>query len=141
MGNFNEVINRQGFHDLNTFAYVAIQSAYTECTEWLSELLPYIEENAKFACDFITKHIPKLSVTQPEGTFLLWIDCSKLGLTRSERMELLETKGKIIVEPGEKFVAGGEQHIRLNLGCPHPVLEDALRRLQCAFTSTEKLPM
>ncbi|MEH7461994.1 MalY/PatB family protein [Bacillus thuringiensis] len=140
---FTGVQNRQGFHGLNTFAYVAMQSAYTECSEWLSELLPYIEENAKFACDFIKKHIPNLSVTEPDGTFLLWIDCSKLGLTQSERMELLETKGKIIVEPGEKFGAGGEQHIRLNIGCPRSVLEDALRRLQCTFScnSKEKLSM
>ncbi|WP_440603048.1 MalY/PatB family protein [Bacillus sp. GB_SG_008] len=140
---FTAVQHRQGFHGLNTFAYAAMQSAYTECNEWLAELLPYIEENARFACDFIKQHIPKLSVIQPDGTFLLWIDCSKLGLTQNERMELLEKKGRIIVEPGEKFGVGGEQHIRLNLGCPRPVLEDALRRLQCAFscTSKEKLSM
>ncbi len=140
---FTAVQHRQGFHGLNTFAYAAMQSAYTECNEWLADLLSYIEENARFACDFIKQHIPKLSVIQPDGTFLLWIDCSKLGLTQSERMKLLETKGKIIVEPEEKFGTGGEQHIRLNIGCPRSVLEDALRRLQCTFScnSKEKLSM
>ena len=46
-----------------------MQSAYTECNDWLNEIRLYIEDNAKFACEYMKDHIPTLSVTKPEGSF------------------------------------------------------------------------
>ncbi|PFO81967.1 MULTISPECIES: MalY/PatB family protein [Bacillus cereus group] len=131
---FTSVQHRQGFHGLNIFAYVAMQSAYTECNEWLTDIRLYIEENAQFAREFIETHIPSLSVIQSEGTFLLWIDCSRLGLSQEARKKQLEEKGKIIVEPGEKYGTGGGQHIRINIGCPRKQLEEILHRLKYTFS-------
>lgn len=131
---FTAVQQRQGFHGLNTFAYTAMQSAYTECNEWLTQVLIYIEENARFAREFIEQHIPALSVIQSEGTFLLWIDCSRQNLSQKERTKKLEEKGKIIVDPGEKYGTGGEHHIRINIGCPRATLEEILHRLQYTFS-------
>ena len=111
-----------------------MQSAYTECNDWLNEIRFYIEDNAKFACEYIKDHIPTLSVMKPEGSFLLWIDCSALNLSQDERTKLLEEKGKIIVEPGEKYGLGGEEHIRINIGCPRSVLEEILNRLRHTFS-------
>lgn len=125
---------RQGFHGLNTFAYTAMQSAYTECNDWLNEIRLYVEDNAQFACKYIQNHIPALSVIKPEGSFLLWIDCSHLDLSQDERTALLEEKGKIIIEPGEKYGTGGEAHIRINIGCPRSVLEEILNRLHHTFS-------
>lgn len=131
---FTAVQHRQGFHGLNTFAYTAIQIAYTECNDWLIALRSYLEENAKFARTFIEQHIPALSVIPAEGTFLLWVDCSRLNLSQEERTTQLEEKGKIVVEPGEKYGTGGEQHIRINIGCPRATLEEILHRLQQTFS-------
>lgn len=131
---FTSIQYRQGFHGLNIFAYTAMQSAYTECNDWLNEIRLYIEDNAQFACEYIKTHIPALSVTKPEGSFLLWIDCSRLKLSQNERTVLLEEKGKIIVEPGEKYGLGGEEHIRINIGCPRSVLEEILNRLRHTFS-------
>ena len=66
---FTSIQYRQGFHGLNIFAYTAMQSAYTECNDWLNEIRLYIEDNAQFACEYIKTHIPALSVTKPEGSF------------------------------------------------------------------------
>ncbi|PFJ04622.1 cystathionine beta-lyase [Bacillus cereus] len=131
---FMSIQHRQGFHGLNTFAYTAMQSAYTECNDWLNEIRLYVEDNAQFACEYIQNHIPALSVIKPEGSFLLWIDCSRLNLSQDERTALLEEKGKIIVEPGEKYGTGGETHIRINIGCPRSVLEEILNRLHHTFS-------
>ncbi|HHT7235785.1 MULTISPECIES: MalY/PatB family protein [Bacillus] len=131
---FMSIQYRQGFHGLNTFAYTAMQSAYTECNDWLNEIRLYAEDNAQFACEYIQNHIPALSVVKPEGSFLLWIDCSHLDLSQDERTALLEEKGKIIVEPGEKYGTGGEAHIRINIGCPRSVLEEILNRLHHTFS-------
>ncbi|MGG0647722.1 MalY/PatB family protein [Bacillus mycoides] len=131
---FMSIQYRQGFHGLNTFAYTAMQSAYTECNDWLNEIRLYVEDNAQFACEYIQNHIPALSVIKPEGSFLLWIDCSHLDLSQDERTALLEEKGKIIIEPGEKYGTGGEAHIRINIGCPRSVLEEILNRLHHTFS-------
>ncbi|WP_459501625.1 MalY/PatB family protein [Bacillus sp. C1] len=131
---FTSVQQRQGFHGLNTLAYVAMQSAYTECDEWLTHIRLYIEENARFAHEFIKQHIPALSVIQSEGTFLLWVDCSRLELSQKERTTQLEEKGKIIVEPGEKYGTGGGHYIRINIGCSRAQLTEILNRLQHTFS-------
>ncbi|OFD36565.1 MalY/PatB family protein [Bacillus mycoides] len=131
---FMSIQYRQGFHGLNTFAYTAMQSAYTECNDWLNEIRLYVDDNAQFACEYIQNHIPALSVIKPEGSFLLWIDCSHLDLSQDERTALLEEEGKIIVEPGEKYGTGGEAHIRINIGCPRSVLEEILNRLHHTFS-------
>lgn len=70
-----------------------MQSAYTECNEWLTQVLIYIEENARFAREFIEQHIPALSVIQSEGTFT--VDRLLTPKSFSERTnKKLEEKGK-----------------------------------------------
>ncbi|WP_028401385.1 MalY/PatB family protein [Ectobacillus panaciterrae] len=123
---FSAVMHQQGFHTLNVFASAAMQAAYTECESWLEDLLLYLNKNIEFACTYIEKEIPALKAYHPEGTYLLWVDCSKLQLSKEERLELLKERGRIIVEPGEKFGQGGEGFIRMNLGCPRSMLEEAL---------------
>ncbi|MFX3622887.1 MAG: MalY/PatB family protein [Ectobacillus sp.] len=129
---FSDVLRRQGFHALNMFASTAMEAAYTQCENWLEDLLLYLEENVRFACSYIEKELPELTVYRPEGTYLLWIDCQKLNLPRKERLSLLQRQGKIVVEPGEKFGFGGEHFIRLNLGCPKAMLKDVLAGLKKA---------
>ena len=108
-------------------------SAYTECNDWLNEIRLYIEDNAQFACKYMKDHIPSLSVTKPEGSFYygliaLAYNCLKMSALNCSR------KGKIIVEPGEKYGLGGEEHIRINIGCPRSVLEEILNRLRHTFS-------
>ncbi|GAA3320041.1 hypothetical protein GCM10020331_029420 [Ectobacillus funiculus] len=68
---------------------------------------------------------------------MLWVDCSKLGLSKEARLNLLQKEGKkIVVEPGEKFGPGGEGFIRLNLGCPRSILQEALIRLRDAVKNS-----
>ncbi len=129
---FTKVLQQQGFYSLNLFASTAMETAYTSCEDWLEDLLVYLEKNAQFAYEYIQTEIPELQPYQPEGTYLLWVDCSKLGLSKEERLNLLQKKGKIVVEPGEKFGPGGEGFIRLNLGCPRSMLKEALIRLRDA---------
>lgn len=127
---FAKVLQQQGFYSLNLFASTAMETAYTSCEDWLDDLLVYLEENARFAYEYIQNEIPEIKSYQPEGTYLLWVDCSQLGLSKEERINLLQKKGRIVVEPGEKFGPGGEGFIRLNLGCPRSILKEALVRLR-----------
>ncbi|MCP8969812.1 MalY/PatB family protein [Ectobacillus ponti] len=127
------VLQRQGFHSLNTFASAAMEAAYAHGGPWLDELLVYLEKNARFACDFLRTELPQLITYEPEGTYLLWVDCRSLGMGQEELMNVLQQKARIVVEPGKKFGPGSEGFIRINLGCPRSLLAEALRRLKAVL--------
>ncbi|MFJ7831156.1 MalY/PatB family protein [Peribacillus sp. NPDC097284] len=125
---------RQAFHGLNIFALTAMEAAYRDGLSWLTDLIEYIEENVKVAEAFISTEIPSLRVMHPDASYLLWIDCRELGLSDKEIQERLIHKGKIALEPGTKYGAGGEGFVRMNIGCSRSLLQDGLTRLKLAFS-------
>ena len=130
---FQKVQGRQGFHALNTFGVIGLEAAYRHGEEWLEQLLVYLSENVELSIKFIEEHIPNLSVMRPDGTYLLWIDCRKLGLSDAEIKEALLKKGRLGLEPGPKYGQGGEGFVRMNIACARDVLMDGLERLKKAF--------
>jgi cysteine-S-conjugate beta-lyase len=131
---FDRVQHRQGFFTLNTFAIIGTEAAYRCGEEWLNGLLTYIEKNIELTCSFIKEHLPKLKVIKPEATYLIWIDCRSLQKTDAQLRQLLLHKGKIAVESGIKFGEEGSGFIRLNVACTRETLQEALRRLDAAFS-------
>ncbi|MFE8702399.1 MalY/PatB family protein [Cytobacillus sp. FJAT-54145] len=125
---------KQGFFTLNTFGIIGMEAAYRFGHQWLDELLSYLDENVNIATTYITENIPALSVMKPEGTYLLWIDCRSLSLTDDKIKESLIQKGKLALEPGNKYGPGGEGYVRMNIACSRENLMDGLLRLRRAFT-------
>ncbi|MBA2871520.1 cystathionine beta-lyase [Anoxybacillus calidus] len=130
---FDNVQQRQGFFTLNTFAVIGTEAAYQHGEQWLNDLLKYIEGNVELTCSFIEKHLSKLKVMKPEATYLVWIDCRKLQKSDQELKQLLLQKGRIAVEPGNKFGEDGNGFIRLNVACTRETLQEALKRLVAAL--------
>jgi cysteine-S-conjugate beta-lyase len=128
-----EVQHRQGAFSLNAFGIVAMEAAYRYGEEWLESLLTYLAENVAIAKRYIEENIPKLTVMEPEGTYLLWIDCRELGFSDEVIKERLLTIGKLALEPGAKYGPGGEGFVRMNLACPQEILMEGLRRLKASF--------
>ncbi|WP_373921360.1 MalY/PatB family protein [Peribacillus muralis] len=122
------------FHGLNVLALTAMEAAYREGLEWLTEMMGYIEENIKLAEDFIAEEIPALHVMHPDASYLLWIDCRDLGMTDTEIKEKLIHHGKLALEPGSKYGPGGEGFVRMNIGCSRATLLEGLKRLKLAFS-------
>lgn len=131
---FFDVQAKQGFFTLSAFGLVGMEAAYRYGNLWLDELLEYLKENSRFAMEYIKENIPTITVMQPEGTYLLWIDCRNLHHTDEELQELLLKKGKLALEPGNKYGPGGEGFVRLNFACSQKVLMDGLNRLKTAFS-------
>jgi len=123
-----------GFHGLNIFGNVAMEAAYKYGEEWLEALLPYLQKNRDALIQFIREEIPELNVVAPEGTYLVWIDCRKLGLSDDEIKERLIHRGKLGLEPGVKYGTEGAGFVRMNIGCTYKTLQDGLKRLKRAFT-------
>ena len=74
-----------------------------------------------------------IKAIRPEASFLVWLDCRALGLSQEELMDRFRTRAKVIPSNGASYGVGGEGFLRLNIGCPASVLDEALERIHKAF--------
>lgn len=117
----------------NIFGQGALIAAYDESEEWLDSLIRYLEENKNFFIDFIETRIPKLKVVKPQGTYLLWVDCSGLNMNSEELKEFFLNKCRLALNHGEIFGEEGKLFQRFNIACPRTVLEEVLLRIEEAI--------
>ena len=122
-----------GLSRLNIFASIACEVAYKYGEQWLEELMDYLQQNRKFAKEFIKEKIPILKVIEPEGTYLLWIDCRELKMSKEELEKFMLKEAGVAFDEGYIF---GEEAIgfeRMNIACPRSILKEALERIQKAI--------
>ena len=112
---------------------VAAIAAYSEGEKWFEEAKSYIQKNIEFTKQFIKEKLPKVQVMDSEGTYLLWLDFSALGLSDSELDDIIVNKAKVWLDRGTMFGAEGEYFQRINVATPRPILEKALDRIAMAF--------
>ena len=122
--NINEVC------DVNPFGIVALEAAYNESEDWINELCLYLADNYRVLCDFFASKLPQLGVTRLEGTYLVWVDHSALGISTDELFNRLLNDGHVWVCPGTMYgQQTGEGYIRINIACPRSQLMEALQRM------------
>ncbi len=121
----------------NIFGTVATEVAYTHGDAWVDQLMGYVEENYYYLESYFAEHIPQVKVMKPEATFLVWLDCSALGVDDVEFHELLAKQFKIGLNDGPRFGTGGAGFVRINIGCPRPILKEGLSRIEKAVKSLE----
>lgn len=114
------------------FGIEALKAAYNESEEWLDSLLEYLGKNLNFLINYIEKNIPQLKVVKPEGTYLVWVDCSKLNMNPKELRDFFVNKCRLALDDGEMFGEEGEQFQRFNIACPRSILEETLKRIEQA---------
>lgn len=125
---YDQEINAYSFSSSSTFGIEAIQAAYSpEGEAWLKELLVYLQENVKVVAQWCAEH--GIAFTQPEGTFLCWLDLGSAGLTDEDVMKKIIVGQEVVCVPGPWFGKGGQGHLRLNIGCTRKTLEEALDRI------------
>lgn len=129
-----KVLAKQGFFTLNMIGIAATEAAYREGGPWLDEAIEYIRGNVQLVKEFIDRELPELTVIEPEGSYLVWIDCRKLGLSDDELMKKILLKGKLALGQGSKYRSGGEGFMRMNVACPRSIVEDGLQRLKTALS-------
>lgn len=77
--------------------------------------------------------MPEVTMIEPEGTFLCWLDFRKLGYSDQELMKRIIVDAAVVCVPGPWFGNGGQQHLRLNIGVPTDLLLEALNRIKTAI--------
>lgn len=130
---FKKELNASGYSQLNALGLVACKSAYQNGAFWLDELKEYLNENLSFARTFLEKNLPELTLIEPEGTYLIWIDFSKLGLTHKELEHLIIEKANLWLDGGVIFGRETSLFERINIACPRSILKEALERLEKAI--------
>lgn len=118
----------------NPLSIEACKAAYNECEPWLDQLKVYLDGNFKLLADRLHSELPQAVFQIAEGTYLAWIDFSKLGFDDKELKRRI-TRAGVFVEYANEFVADGEHHIRVNLSCPRKVLNEAITRIIKSLTS------
>lgn len=116
----------------NVFGMTALTAAYNEAEDWLEELLVYLEANRDYAVNYIREHIPQIKVWSPDGTYLLWLDCAGLGLRNEELNAFFLETAKVRMNAGYRFGEQADTFMRLNIGCPRPLLTEGLTRIKRA---------
>ena len=95
----------------------------------------YLQENIAFVREYFSEHLPQLRMIEPEGTYLLWIDCRELGLSVDALEELIVHKAGLWLDSGAIFGVDGEGFQRINVACPRVTLQKALERLERAIVN------
>lgn len=130
---FKEAIDRAGYSQLNNMGLIATKAAYKYGEEWLEELKIYLKSNIDFVREFLKDKLPNIKLMEPEGTYLLWLDCRELGLSEKERQGLIQNKAKLWLDTGTMFGKAGAGFERINIACPRKTLEEAMNRLKEAI--------
>lgn len=122
---FARQVGREWLTLPNVMSIVAAEAAYREGAEWLEQVLAYVDGNYRYLTEYIASKDPDLVVYPLEGTYLVWVDLSKKGLTDDEVKERLLDQG-LWLDDGPMFGTGGSGFQRINIACPRSTLQAAL---------------
>ncbi|MBE6593155.1 MAG: aminotransferase class I/II-fold pyridoxal phosphate-dependent enzyme [Ruminococcaceae bacterium] len=119
------------YNSMNMLSMYALIGAYRpEGSEWVDELCEVLSKNVDFAYDYVKTHFKGVSVAKPQGTYMLFLDCSKwLGEHNSTLDELLSAGWDVGVAWQDGRQHGGTEHIRLNLALPLSRVREAFGRM------------
>ena len=129
---FTATLNHLHIGGGNIFGNVASQAAYTYGDEWVDKLMSYLSENLDILSGFLHKHIPQVKMLRPEATFLVWLDCTELGMDNETLNRLFLEKAGLGLNRGDMFGPGGSGFMRMNIGCTKSTLTRALHCLKDA---------
>ena len=119
------------YNSMNVLSMHALAAAYTpEGQQWLDELRQVLGKNIDWACDFIAENWPGVRLSRPQGTYMLFLDCTDWCAAHETDLDALLAAG---VEVGVLWQDGrpfhGSCHIRMNLALPHTLVQEAFHRL------------
>ena len=125
--------NKTGYDEPSLMGMVAARAAYEGGKPWLEALKKHLLENIDFVRTYLKEKIPQARLIEPEGTFLLWIDFSALGISDSELDDIIVNKAKVWLDRGTMFGPEGNCYQRINIATPQPLLREAIDRISEAL--------
>lgn len=124
----DKAININEVCDVNPFGVAATIAAYNEGEEWFNQLVDYLHGNYEAMAEFCRRELPEFPITRLEGTYLVWMDCSSLGMPSDALEHALLDDARLWLNAGTMYGAEGEGYMRWNIACPRSVMLDGLNR-------------
>ena len=125
--------DKSGITNGNIFGIEALISAYSEGEVWLEQLKEHLSSNISYVRTFLIRHHLPIEAVPTEATFLMWLDCKKMGFSHEELVHFFLYDAKLGLNDGKSFGSAGEGFMRLNIGTSKKVLEEAMERLLDAY--------
>lgn len=132
---FLEQMSAVGYNEVNMIGLHACKAAYETGREWLEELKIYLKGNLDYVRTYLVENLPQIKLIEPEGTYLIWLDCRALGLSEERLEHLIVHEAKLWLDAGAIFGKPGEGFERINIACPRAVLAEAMSRFDRAVKS------
>ena len=132
---FEKEVAAAGYSQLGIMGLVACEAAYRDGEEWYNAMFEYVKANIEYTKEFFETRLPKIKMTDLEGTYLVWLDFRELGLTNEQLEELIIKKAGLWLDSGAIFGESGLGFQRINVACPRSILKEALERIENAVNS------
>ena len=130
---FRKELDAAGTSQLGVMGLVACEAAYGKGEEWYQAMHSYVEANIEFTKKYVDENLAGVHMVEHEGTYLVWLDFRKTGLTVAELEQLIIYKAKLWLDSGKIFGECGRGFQRINVACPRSILEEALGRIKEAL--------
>ena len=123
--------SKSHYNEMNVLSMHALIGAYQpEGYEWVDELCEVLSGNINFACDYIARHFPGVEVSKPQGTYMLFLDCTKWCEAHGKTIDWVMKAGwdvGVAWQDGRMF--HGPCALRMNLALPLSRVQEAFDRL------------
>lgn len=129
---FRKVNDANGYSQANVLGLTAAKAVYDLGDAWLDQLLDYLNGNLIFFRDYLNENLPELRLIEPEGTYLLWVDCSGIAHSYRELKHLIRDGAHLWLDDGVIFGKESALYERFNIACPRATLAQALSQLKDA---------
>ena len=122
-----------GYSQCNVLGLVATKACYEKGKQWLDELIDYLEGNIDYVRNLIKEKLPKVKFTEPEGTYLVWLDFSEVTDNYRDLRNLIENEAKLWLDGGVIFGRETALFERINIASPRSIIEKAMEQLYEAY--------
>lgn len=131
-------------HGPSHLGMIAHTAAFRFGSPWLDSLLTGLDANRALLGELLRDHLPRVRYLPPEGTYLAWLDCRRLGVwdqaqtLDDQRAVVTDLSGparhfldhaRVATTSGHVFGPGGVGHVRLNFATHPEILTEAVRRM------------
>lgn len=127
---FRKAVDAAGISQLGILGLAATEAAYRQGEEWYVHLLEYLRGNIDFVKNYVKDNLPGVNVIEGEGTYLLWLDFRKIGISAKELDRRLIYDARLWLDSGKIFGKTGEGFQRINVATSRAVLMECLERIK-----------
>lgn len=131
----SDALTRAHATSANIFGSIAQTTAYRCGDEWMDAVVEYVRENWDFTVGYLRERLPEIGCAPQEGTYLMWLDFSGLGLSHEAVLDLLVNRARVALNSGLFFGEKGRGWFRMNLATPRANVERTLENISKAIRS------